>query len=58
MSGKLSNQKCLSAKYNPSGKGNKLFDGAGLFLQLKPTGKFWHFKYRFLDKEKLISFGQ
>ena len=58
MSGKLSNQRCLNAKYNPSGKGNKLFDGAGLFHKLKSTGKFWHFKYRFLDKEKLISFGQ
>ncbi|MDY0262710.1 integrase arm-type DNA-binding domain-containing protein [Syntrophotalea acetylenica] len=36
----------------------KLFDGGGLFLLVGPRGsKGWRFKYRFADKEKLISFG-
>ena len=36
----------------------KLFDGGGLFLLVGPGGsKGWRFKYRFADKEKLISFG-
>lgn len=36
----------------------KLFDGGGLFLLLGTGGsKGWRFKYRFADKEKLISFG-
>ena len=36
----------------------KLTDGQGLYLQVTPTGgKLWRFKYRFDDKEKLLSFG-
>jgi len=36
----------------------KLFDGAGLFLLVTPTGgKWWRFKYRFGGKEKLLSLG-
>lgn len=35
----------------------KLFDGGGLFLLVTGGGKGWRFKYRFADKEKLISFG-
>jgi integrase len=36
----------------------KLFDGGGLYLLVGAGGgKGWRFKYRFADKEKLISFG-
>lgn len=36
----------------------KLYDEKGLFLQVTPTGgKWWRFKYRINDKEKLLSFG-
>jgi integrase len=36
----------------------KLFDGAGLFLQVSDSGgKWWRFKYRFGGKEKLLSLG-
>jgi hypothetical protein len=36
----------------------KLFDGGGLFLLVTPTGgKLWHFKYRFDQKEKKLTFG-
>jgi hypothetical protein len=37
----------------------KLFDGAGLFLKVTPTGgKLWRSKYRFDGKEKLPSLGK
>lgn len=36
----------------------KLPDGDGLILLVKPMGgKYWQFRYRFLGKEQLISFG-
>ncbi len=48
---------CQRAKYNPEG-GNKLFDGGGLFLELRPNGvKLWRLKYRFAGKEKLLALG-
>jgi integrase len=35
-----------------------MFDGAGLFLLVTPTGgKLWRFKYRFEGKEKLLALG-
>lgn len=37
----------------------KLFDGAGLFLQVTPAGgKLWRFKYLFSGKEKLLALGK
>ena len=54
---KLSNRKCQATKFNPEGKGNKLFDGGGLYLHIKETGKYWRLKYRFCNKERVISFG-
>ncbi|XOB61550.1 tyrosine-type recombinase/integrase [Campylobacterota bacterium DY0563] len=42
----------------PREKDYKLFDGGGLFLLISKTGgKRWRLKYRFNDKEKLISLG-
>jgi len=36
----------------------KLFDGGGLYLLVTPSGgKLWHFKYRFDNKERKLSFG-
>ena len=36
----------------------KLFDTGGLFLLIVPNGgKWWRFKYRFNNKEKLLSLG-
>ncbi|MES3040405.1 MAG: integrase arm-type DNA-binding domain-containing protein [Pseudomonadota bacterium] len=50
----LTDPKCDAAKYNPDGKNNKLADGGGLFLLLKPTGsKSWRMKYtRPADKKE------
>jgi len=42
----------------PKEKAYKLYDEAGLFIQVTPAGgKWWRFKYRFDGKEKLLSFG-
>lgn len=42
----------------PISKAFKLYDEAGLFIQVTPSGgKWWRFKYRIENKEKLLSFG-
>ena len=53
---KLNDQKCKNSK--PKDKSYKLFDGGGLYLEIKPTGgKQWRLKYRFGGMEKRLSFG-
>ncbi len=47
---------CRTAK--PAAKPYRLFDGAGLYLEVAPSGgKWWRFKYRFAGKEKRLSLG-
>ncbi len=42
----------------PGDKPIRLFDGAGLYLEVSPSGgKWWRFKYRFGGKEKRLSLG-
>lgn len=42
----------------PTDKPFKLYDEKGLYLQITPMGgKWWRFKYRLNDKEKLLSLG-
>lgn len=42
----------------PREKPWKLFDGRGLYLDVRPNGgQWWRFKYRFGGKEKLLSLG-
>ena len=42
----------------PTDKPFKLYDEAGLFIQITPAGgKWWRFKYRYDGKEKLLSLG-
>ncbi|HEY4072563.1 MAG TPA: Arm DNA-binding domain-containing protein, partial [Herbaspirillum sp.] len=42
-------------KLKAESKPIKKFDGNGLFLLLNPNGsKWWRFKYRFDNKEKLL----
>jgi hypothetical protein len=51
---KLTAKKCETAKREIDGF--KLFDGAGLFLELhKNGGKYWRYKYRVLGKEKTLA---
>lgn len=46
-------------KAKPGPKSFKLSDGGGLHVIVQPNGsKLWRLKYRFLGKEKLLSFGQ
>lgn len=52
----LTNIECQRAK--PSEKTYKLFDGRGLYLEVRPNGaKYWRIKYRYGGKEKLYSIG-
>jgi integrase len=42
----------------PAAKIRRLFDGAGLYLEISPKGgKWWRYKYRYAGKEKRISLG-
>ncbi|HEY5298696.1 MAG TPA: integrase arm-type DNA-binding domain-containing protein [Verrucomicrobiae bacterium] len=45
-------------KAKPQAKPFKLADGGGLYLLVQPSGsKWWRYKYRFADKEKLLALG-
>ncbi|MDN8040404.1 Arm DNA-binding domain-containing protein [Burkholderia vietnamiensis] len=49
----LTDAKCRNARFDEAG-GNKLFDGGGLYLDLRSSGsKKWRLKYRFNGKETL-----
>jgi integrase len=37
--------------------GEKHSDGQGLFLHVKPAGKYWRLAYRFNDKQKTLALG-
>jgi len=53
----LTDVACRSAK--PKDKDYKIADSGGLFLLVQPNGsKFWRLKYRYLQKEKLLSIGK
>lgn len=42
----------------PREKAYKLSDGAGLYLEVVPSGsRYWRMKYRFNGKEKCMAFG-
>ncbi|MCB1669323.1 MAG: integrase arm-type DNA-binding domain-containing protein [Porticoccaceae bacterium] len=54
--GKLTATAVKQAK--PRDKDYKLFDGGGLFLQVRKDGaKYWRLKYRYAGKEKLLAIG-
>jgi len=53
---RLTDRKIKNSK--PKDKEYRLFDGGGLYLSIPPKGnKRWRLKYRFNNKEKLISLG-
>ena len=53
---RLSDNRCKTSK--PTTKTQKLFDGGGLYLEVKPSGgKHWKLKYRFANKEKKLAIG-
>jgi integrase len=53
----LSVVKIKAAKVPDGKKQTKLSDGGGLYLLVKPGGKYWKLKYRFEGKEKTLSIG-
>ena len=53
---KLNARQVVAAK--PREKAYKLADGAGLYLEVVPSGsRYWRMKYRFNGKEKRMAFG-
>ena len=53
---RLSDNRCKTSK--PTTKIQKLFDGGGLYLEVKPSGgKHWKLKYRYANKEKKLAIG-
>ena len=45
-------------KVKPADKPLRMFDGAGLYLEVMPTGgKLWRWKYRYVGREKRLALG-
>ena len=53
----LSDAKVKAAKLPDGKKQIRLSDGAGLYLQVTPAGKYWRMNYRFGGKQKTLSIG-
>lgn len=52
----LTNLDCKNAEIRE--KRYRCYDERGLYLEIHPNGaKYWRFKYRYLDKEKLLALG-
>lgn len=54
---KLTETEVKHATFSKLGKRKKLSDGAGLYLDVQKTGRYWRLKYRFGGKEKLLALG-
>lgn len=54
---KLTDRVIKSANYEKFGKATKLTDGAGMYLFVHQSGKYWRMKYRFHGKEKTLALG-
>lgn len=54
---KLTDRQIKSASFDKYGKRTKLSDGAGMYLDIQPSGKYWRMKYRFGGKEKTLALG-
>jgi len=44
-------------KAKPGDKPRKLADGGGLYLLINRAGKYWRWKYRYQDKERVMALG-
>jgi len=53
----LSDVKVKAAKVPEGKKQKKLGDSGGLYLLVKPSGKYWRLKYRFANREKVLALG-
>ena len=46
-----------STKHSGKATGDKYADGAGMYLLVKASGKYWRMDYRFADKRKTLAMG-
>ena len=46
-----------NVKAGESVTGQKHSDGQGLFLHVKPAGKYWRMSYRFAGRQKTLALG-
>jgi len=53
----LTDVQVKAAKVIEGQKQSKFSDGEGLYLLVKPTGKYWRMDYRFADKRKTLAIG-
>jgi integrase len=53
----LTDTKVKAAKPKRDGKPLNLTDGGGMYLHIKPSGKFWRYNYRVDGKMKTLSIG-
>jgi integrase len=53
----LAEMKIRAAKVPNGKKQIKLTDGGGLYLLVKPAGKYWRFDYRYAGKRKTLALG-
>lgn len=54
---KLTDTATKHATFKKYGKRTKLADGGGLYLDVQQAGRYWRLKYRYAEKEKLLSLG-
>ncbi|MDX8409862.1 MAG: Arm DNA-binding domain-containing protein [Mariprofundales bacterium] len=53
----LTDAKVTAAKVLPRTRQNKLPDEKGMYLLVKPAGKYWRMDYRFGGKRKTLALG-
>lgn len=46
-----------STKHSGKASGDKYADGAGMYLLVKSSGKYWRMDYRFVEKRKTLALG-
>ena len=54
---KLTDSLVKNAKHKADGKPLNYSDGGGMYLHVKPTGKYWRYNYRIDGKMKTLSMG-
>ena len=54
---KLTDRQVKCTNFEKYGKRTKLSDGAGMYLDIQPSDKYWRMKYRFGGKEKTQALG-
>ena len=54
---KLTDSKIKNVTAKADGRPLNLSDGGGLYLHVKPTGKYWRYNYRMAGKQKTLTIG-